>query len=266
MKDIIYKLTILNIKSELITMNINLTIDLQAVQMGIVRGEKFCGPPRERVTSEKYFRQAIQVYNKEGKLVDSGFVQINDYTDMCRMVRVCNKSKKSFHLFERWKHYGSDFYKTTEFIVTNLVTGNTVGIVEDSYVPTYTKNLNTLHGECCCFIGDLEKDEYSTVLLDCLNEYSNLNKPPTNQEAKKKFEEIEESCDCNLFEELEILDLFRNGHLDKERKDKLLNSLVCDCQNRPLDPELTEEQQARRAELRLKAQAEIEEIFSKKEE
>ena len=247
-------------------MNINLTIDLQAVQMGIVRGEKFCGPPRDRVTSEKYFRQAIQVYNKEGKLVDSGFIQINDYTDMCRMVRVCNKSKKSFHLFERWKNYGSDFYKTSEFTVTNLVTGNTVGIVED--VPTYTKILNKSHGECYCFIGDLEKDEYSTVLLECLNEYSNSNAPQEVQEAKKKIAEaeVEKRCDCNLFEELEILDLFRNGNLDKERKDKLLNSLVCDCQNKPLEPELTEEQQARRAELRLRAQAEIEEIFSKKEE
>jgi hypothetical protein len=112
----------------------------------------------------------------------------------------------------------------------------------------------------------LEKDEYSTVLLECLNEYSNSNAPQEVQEAKKKFAEIKERCDCNLFEELEILDLFRNGNLDKERKDKLLNSLVCDCQNRPLEPELTEEQQARTAELRLRAQAEIEEIFSKKEE
>lgn len=274
MKYIIYKEIILNILKAINKMtsnleNINLTIDLPAVQLGMIRGEKFYGPLRERVTGEKYFRQAIQVYNKEGKLVDSGFVQINDYTDMCRMVRVCNKSKKSFHLFERWEHYGSDFYKTEEFTVMELATGKIVGAVVDSYVPNFVKNVNTVFSEACCLVGDLEKDEYSTVLLECLNEYSNLNRPPTNL-AEKMFSEAAEedksSCDCNLLQYLEITDLFRNFEIDKEKKDMLLNSLVCNCQNKPLEPELTEEQQAARAELRLKAQAEIEEVLTKKEE
>jgi len=265
-----YKATILNIKSKLITI-MNTTTELknylQALQMGMVRGEKTYGDFRERVTCEKYFRQAIQVYNKEGKLVDSGFVQINDYTDMCQMVRVCNKSKKTFHLFERWMYCGSNFYKIPEFTVTDLVTGNTVEIVEDSYVPTYIKNLNTVLGECCCLIGNLEKDEYSAVLLECLNEYSNLNRPPVTPDLKQLFERIDaiRECDCNLFEKLEIQDLFRNGEIDKERRDMLHNSFVCNCQ-KPTEPELTEEQQAKRAELKLKAQAEIAETFSKKEE
>jgi hypothetical protein len=250
--------------------NINLTIDLPAVQLGLVRGEKYYGPSRERVTGEKYFRQAIQVYNKEGKLVDSGFVQINDYTDMCRMVRVCNKSKKSFHLFERWAHYGSDFYKTEEFTIIDLATGKTVGSVVDSYVPNFVKNVNTIFSEDCCLVGDLEKDEYSTVLLECLNEYSNLNMPQANLEFKKIFEKVqseerEECCDCNLLQYLEIEDLFRNGEIDVEGRDKLLNSLVCKCQ-KPLEPELTKEQQEARDQLRLKAQAEIAEVFTKKEE
>ena len=244
---------------------IDLKIDLPSVQLGMVRGEKFYGPVRERVTGEKYFRQAIQVYNKEGKLVDSGFVQINDYTDICRMVRVCNKSKKTFHLFERWEHYGSDFYKTVEFTVTDLATGNTVGAVLDSYVPNFVKNVNTVIGECCCLVGDLEKDKYSTVLLECLNEYSNLNRPPTLPEFKKNLEE--EACyDCNLLQHLEIDDLFRNGEINEEIKNSMLDSLVCNCQNKPIEPELTKEQQQARDQLRLKAQAEIAEVFTKKEE
>jgi hypothetical protein len=246
-------------------LDLNLTIDLPAVQLGLVRGENYYGPSRERVTGEKYFRQAIQVFNKEGKLVDSGFVQINDYTNMCRMVRVCNKSKKTFHLFEKWEHYGSDFYKTNEFSVRDLAIGNTVGSVVDSYVPNFVKNVNTVFSEACCLVGDLEKDEYSTVLLECLNEYSNLNRPPTNPEIKKIFEDSEDSCDCNLLQYLEIDDLFRNGEIDEERRDMLQGRLVCNCQ-KPLKPELTEEPQAARQQLRLKAQAEIAEVFTKKEE
>jgi hypothetical protein len=246
-----------------------LTIDLPSIKLGLIRGERIEGPFRQRVTGEKYFRQAIQIYNKEGKLIDSGFVQINDFTDMCRMVRVCNKSKKTFHLFERWEHYGSDFYKTDEFTVIDLATGNTVGTVVDSYVQEFIKNLSPVLGESCCYlVGDLEKDEYSTILFECLNEYSNSNAPQEVQEARKKFEEIKEikeSCDCNLLEELEIQDLFRNGEIYEEGRDMLYNSLVCNCQ-KPIKPELTEEQKAIRAELQLRAQAEIAEIFSKKEE
>jgi len=272
MNNIFYKATILNIKSKLIKMNTDLiidtglTINLPALQQALIRGDKIYGPSRERVTGEKYFRQAIQVYNKEGKLVDSGFVQINDYTDMCRMVRVCNKSKKTFHLFERWEHYGSNFSKTSEFTIIDLATGNTVGTVVDSYVQEFIKNLSPVLGEGCCYlVGDLEKDEYSTILLECLNEYSDSNAPQEIQEARKIFSEIKESCDCNLLEELEIQDLFRNGEIYEEGRDMLYNSLVCNCR-KPIKQELTEEQQAIRSELKLKAQSEIAEIFSKKEE
>ena len=230
-----------------------------------------CEPSTERITSERYFRQAIQVYNKEGKLVDSGFVQINNYSHICEnytdgweVVRVCSKSKKVFHLFERWEQSGSDFYKTPKFTVTDLVTGKTVGIVEDSYVLTYIKDMITLFGDSCYVVGDLKNDEYSTILLECLNEYSNLNKPPVSPYLKK-FERILD-CICNLSEKLEIEDLFRNGEIDEERRDMLNSSLVCGYCKKQIIPELTEEQQVRRAELRMKAQAEIAKSFSKKEE
>ena len=79
---------------------LDLKIKLPNEKLELTRGKKIGEGFRERKTSEKYFRQAIQIYNKRGELVDSGFVQINDYTDMFQMVRVCNKSKKLFHLFE----------------------------------------------------------------------------------------------------------------------------------------------------------------------
>ena len=247
----------------------SLRIDLPFVQKVMIRGEKIQGPFRERVTSEKYFRQLIQVYNKEGKLVDSGFVKINDYTNMCRMVRVCNKSKKTFHLFEKWEHYGPDFYKSKEFSVADLVTGNIVGAVIDSYVPDFIKNVNTVLGESCCFVGDLEKDEYSKVLLECLNEFSKSNAPQLPFGTSKIFdEEMKETCECNIFEKLDIEDLFRNGEIDEEKRDMLLNSLKCYCQNKPIETELTElteEQQEKINQLRLKAQAEIAEVLIKKE-
>ena len=245
-------------------LDLNLKIDLPSIQLGLIRGENLNGPARERVTGEKYFRQAIKVYNKEGKLVDSGFVQINDYTNMCRMVRICNKSKKLFHLFEKWDHYGSLFYKTNEFCVTDILTGNTVGAVIDSYVTNFVKNVNTVLGECCCIVGDLEKDEYSEVLLECLNEFSKSNAPELPFETSKIFHE--ENCGCNLFEKLDIEELFRNGEIAEEGREILLNNLNCYCQNKAIETELTEEQKVVRAELRLKAQAEIEEVFTKKEE
>lgn len=236
-----------------------LTIDLPSIQIGLIRGEKILGPSRERVTGEKYFRQALYIFNKEGNYVDSGFVQINDYTNMCKMIKICDKSKKILHLFEKWEHYGTKFYKSNNFSITDLVTGNTIGSLKADYVSEFTRDNK------CCFVGDLEKDEYSEILLECLNEYSSMNAPPRTYAYFKKDIEYK-MCDCHLLDKLEIDDLFRNGEIDEKRKCLLINSLVCDCQNKSLDPELTEEQQARRAELKLKAQSEIEEIFFKKEE
>ena len=91
---------------------LDLKIKLPNEKLELTRGKKIGEGFRERKTSEKYFRQAIQIYNKRGELVDSGFVQVNDYSNMCKMVKICNKSKKSFHLVERWEWYGSEFYKT----------------------------------------------------------------------------------------------------------------------------------------------------------
>ena len=245
-------------------MNLDLKINLPVINSGILRQQNYCGPVRERVTSEKYFRQGIQVYNKEGRLVDSGFIQINDYSDMCRMVRVCNKSTKIFHLCEKWQHYGSEFYKTDYFSITDLVSGNLIGKVPRENVSHLVGMRNVLYLESSCIIGDLEKDEYSKVLLECLDEYSKSNAPQLPPEIEKALSKAKENCDCNLLEFLEINELFRNCEIDQETKLNLQKGLTCECQ-RKAEPELTEDQKAVRAELKLKAQAEILQVFAKKE-
>jgi hypothetical protein len=136
---------------------------------------------RERTTGEKYFRQAIFVYNEKGQLVDSGFVQINDYTNMCKMVKVCNKSKKYFHFYERWEHYDNEFYKTDEYSIVDLVTGNNVGTTKATTVLQLIDIINQTTDNACCIVGDLEKDTYSEVLLKYLTEYSEINAPKYTQ-------------------------------------------------------------------------------------
>jgi hypothetical protein len=234
--------------------NDELIIDLSVLQKGLIRGEKIDGPSRERVTGEKYFRQALYIFNEEGKYVDSGFVQINDYTNMCKMIKVCDKSKKTLHLFERWEHYGTQFYKSDKFNITDLVSGNTVGSLKADYVPEFARDNK------CCFVGDLEKDEYSEMLLECLNEYSSVNAPPrTYSYFKKNFED--KMCDCNLLEKLDIYDLLKSGEIDEAEKQEMFKSLTCDCKNIPPKPELSREQKVERAELKLQAQSEIASVF-----
>jgi hypothetical protein len=231
-----------------------LTIDLPAVQIGLIRGEKNYGPFRERVTCEKYFRQSLYIFNEQGKYVDSGFVQINDYTNMCKMIKICDKSKKILHLFERWEHYGTKFYKSNDFSITDLVSGNTIGSLKADYVAEFA------HDNESCFVGDLEKDDYSEMLLECLNEYSSVNAPPRTYAYLKK-NLGDKMCDCNLLDKLEIYDLLKNGEINEEQKQEMFKSLICSCKNMPEKPELTEEEKIERAELKLQAQAEIAEVF-----
>ena len=132
---------------------------------------------RQRTTGEKYFRQSILVYNQNGDRVDSGFVQINDYTNMCKMVKVCNKSKKYFHFYERWEHYDNELYKTDEYSIVDLVTGNNVGTTKATTLLQLIDIINQTTDNACCIVGDLEKDTYSEVLLKYLTEYSEINAP-----------------------------------------------------------------------------------------
>lgn len=241
-------------------LNSDIIIDMSIIQPGLERQKNICGPPRERVTCEKYYRQAIQVYNKAGKLVDSGFIQINDFTDKCQMVRVCNKFTIAYHIFEVWEHFGTQFYKTSKYKITDLAKGNSVGTIESIYLDSFIEKIESKN---LCLIGDLVKDEYSKILLECLHEYSKSNEP----QNIKYFRNIgikNEKCGCNLFEYLDINDSFRNGEINETRRDMLLDSLFCDC-NKSLESVLTEEQKKVRAELKIKAQAEIAQVLSIKE-
>jgi len=103
--------------SETITsgLTISLKIDLPCIPRTLKREQCYCGPIREKVANEKYFRQAIFIYNKKGNYLDSGFVQINNYMDTCKMIRVLPKNKVKLHAFDRWEHYDSDFFKTDKY-------------------------------------------------------------------------------------------------------------------------------------------------------
>jgi len=230
-----------------------LTIDLQSVKIGMIREKKNYEIPRERITSEKYFRQAIYIFNEEGKYVDSGFVQINDYTNMCKMVKVLDKEKKFLHLFERWEHYGPKIYKSDKFSITDLVTGNTIGTLKSDYVDEFARNNKTY------FIGDLDKDEYSEMLFECLNEYSNVNMPQIPLAQLKNLGD--KTCGCNLVEELKINELLKNGDIYKEQEQLLIKSLKCSCKSIFQNQELGEEEKIKRAELKLQAQVEISNVF-----
>jgi hypothetical protein len=187
---------------------------------------------RQRVGDEKYFRQSIQVFNKAGKLVNSGFIQINDYTQNCKMVKVCNKHNCYLHAFERWEHYGTKFFKTDKFNIVALESGNvvdvTVGIPE--YITKHRNDDGELPDVYYSF-GDLERDMYSEVLLECLEEMSAINTPQhlrgfkqkciiENENSGKTIVEIERILKDELKKKAwyEIERVFAMNNLEQEKE------------------------------------------------
>lgn len=245
--------------TEVLVMNTDelLMIDLPMNQLGLVREVNVLAS-RERTSEEKYYLQAINIFCKESdKLEDSGFVQLNDYTDMCCMIRVLPKYKKCLHAFDCWEHYGNDFFKTDKFNIRDLTTFN---FVEECY---------ELPRDISC--NELKKDEnylYSKVLLDCLNEYSYANAPENIRKERENFKRIQPVIEenyncCKLFEQLDIQDAFDNNMITEEEKVKLLDNLKCDCiaNNSVIVYEESEEDKKIISEMRLKAKAEIAEMF-----
>jgi len=247
MLKIILKINIMN-NDSIIDTDLTIVLQINLIsENSLISTQKFA-ITRERTTGEKYFRQAIYVFNEEGKYVDSGFVQVNDYTKTCKMTKVCNKSKKYFHLYERWEHYKNNFNKSDKFNITDMITGNIIGVIQDTDVPNYVTSIN--EGEAC-FVGDLEKDEYSEVLLECLNDYSNIYAPEFPLTKLK----LKEACGCEL---LEVL----NGEV-LDGKQIVNKSTPCNCKKINFKPELTEEQRIKKEKLKLQAISEIIEVFSK---
>lgn len=246
-------------------MDLDLKINLSVIPNKIYR-EQYYEESRERLTCEKYFRQAIMIYNKEQKWVNSGFIQINDYTNMCRMVKVCNPYKKNLHFCEKWEHYGSQMNKTDEHTICDFSTGNMVGTVKSEYVIGFVKTVERIVGDVYCMVGDLERDQYSELLLECLNEYSDANKPPNDRLSSKKDEESLETCECNLLELLNINDKFNDGEIDENQQKYLTDALKCSCdfnnQTQPIRPELTEEEKVNRRIMKQHAKQEIKQVFA----
>lgn len=244
-------------------MNLNLKIDLSVIPTQISK-QNIYDTGRERLTCEKYFRQAITVYNKEGTMVKSGFIQINDYTNMCQMVRVCNSHKKNYHFCKKWEHNGPDLIETDEHTIIELSTGNAAGKVKSEYLPKFITTIEETIDDVCCMVNDLERDQYSELLLECLNEYSDANRPPINLQFSQIVEDLKEPCECNLLELLDIDDQFNRGKITNDKKEKLLSALKCECEYNPFKPELTEDEKANRAVMKEKARQEVEEVLTLK--
>ena len=231
-------------------MNLNLKIDLSVIPNKINREKKY-DTGRERLTCEKYFRQAITVYNKDQKMVKSGFIQINDYSNMCRMVRVCNPHKKNYHFCKKWEYDGPNMRITDQHTIIDLSTGNVVGLVKSECLSGFIKNIEETIDDISCMVDDLERDQYSELLLECLNEYSDRNRPPQHHLFTK------ESCDCNLLELLEIDDQYNSGDIDNDKKEELISALKCEYKTQPFKAELTEEEKANREIMKEKARQEV---------
>ena len=199
----------------------------------LVREPTQYGPGRDREGDEKYFRQAIQVFNKAGKLVDSGFIQINDYTNNCEMVKVCNKYKTYLHAFERWEHYGSEFFQTDKLNITDLKSGNIVKVEVPSYIVASRTLCELSDGESYTF-GNLDRDRYSEVLLECLEEISSENTPQHLREFRQKitFENpnllmsekgqiLKDGLRAKALKEIEEVFAMKNLEQDQEQEPKL---------------------------------------------
>lgn len=234
---------------------IGLKIDLTSIPKRITRQNNYCSPCTERMGDEKYYRHTIYVYNDEGKHVDSGFVQINDLSDMCKMIRVLSKNKIHFHAFDQIANYGSKLFKTGKYEIRDLATGSFIRELFElpNHIP----------------YGNLLKDEqyiYSQMLLECLEEYSLPNEPKHIRDYKKFVENNDDKiiC-CRLFERLDIDESFTNGEISEEEKNIMLSKLDCICESKLVESELSEHEKILRAELKLKAQTEIAEVFFEKE-
>ena len=198
----------------------------------LVREHTQYGPVRDREGDEKYFRQAIQVFNKAGKLVDSGFIQINDYTNNCEMVKVCNKFKTYLHAFERWEYDGSQFLQTDKINITDLKSGKIVKVGVPSYIVATGSLCELSDGESYTF-GNLDRDRYSEVLLECLEEISSANTPQHLREFRQKItfdnpnllmsekgQILKDTLRGQAFKEIEEVFAMKNLEQDQEQEPK----------------------------------------------
>jgi hypothetical protein len=233
--------------------NFGLKITMSCIPKRIMREERVCAPSRKRVGYEKYFIQSIYVFNENSQYVDSGFVQLNDYDDMCKMIRVLPKDTVCLHAFDQWAFCGSEFLKTGKYEIRDLASGS------------YIRELSELPYDIP--YGDLNKDEqyfYSEILLECLKKYGKANEPQHIRDFNKLVEnkDVKVVC-CRLFERLDIQESCDNGEISEEEKIQRFDNLTCICDVKSEDDNNVLSDEVKNSYL-LRAQEEIAEVFLNK--
>lgn len=191
---------------------------------------------RERVSNEKYYLQSSGVFDKNGILVDSGFVMLKRYSDF-EMVLMLNQKVVYPHAFEKWEHYGDTFYNTGEYKVVDLATSNVLSDwaydvnsrvlflkntnnVDESKCNLCKKKLSKYCQESKCVVvlepyeGDLVKDKYSVVLSQCLDEIS-------LQNGKNNAKEYTEFLEDKIQEQDKII-----GEVDDKMKEMAMEEII----------------------------------------
>jgi hypothetical protein len=225
----------------------NPTIEIPAGPISITRQQNILSF-RERQEEEKYYLQLITTFDETGTQIDSGFVQLNDYTKGCTMVRILNKFEKHLHIFKCWEHYGDQYLETEKYKIMDLATNrccndyHTYQEIETGLIDCELWGLvrcphkiETTAESRTPFHGDLERDIYSEALLECLEEHKAKNNPYKRQpEIETKTEtqaktELEAKLCCHLEEILNIEDACFQGLISRKEETKLINDLTCIC-------------------------------------
>ena len=234
-------------------LSFGLKISMSCIPKRMMREENVFESSRKKVGHEKYFTQSIYIFNENGKYVDSGFVQLNDYDNMCKMIRVLPKDTICLHAFDQWAYCGSEFLKTGKYEIRDLASGS------------YIRELTQLPDDIP--YGDLKKDEqylYSEILLDCLKKYGKLNEPQHVRDFNKLVEDkdVKVVC-CRLFERLDIQESCDNGEISEEEKIRMFDNLTCICNVKSQDDHNILSEELKNVYL-LRAQEEIAEVFLNK--
>jgi hypothetical protein len=195
---------------------------------------------RERLTHEKYYRQNIMLFDKNGILIDSGFVQINDYTNNCNMVKVLDKNKTYLHACQQWQYSGTQYSQTEFYDIYDLHTGNVIATIHRNYAKSLNIKyiLKNIDNDATLFIDDLQHDHLSNQILHAINNIHQQNRHRNNNNSDSRYQQEQHDdndndephvCDCRLFDFIDINHSLQYLHIDKQQHKQLLSNLTCIC-------------------------------------
>lgn len=198
---------------------------------------------RERTTHEKYYTQNITIFDQHGKLVDSGFIQVNDYTNMCRMVKVLDKNKTYIHACKKIEHYDSQTFVTEYYTLYDLLTNKIIGTIHRDIIGTHTLTqiIKNIDNDATLFVDDLIPDHLSKAILDIINSIHRDNNPnKIIQDSRYSFTHNDDNddnddteqhtvCDCRMFDVIDINHSLQHQHIDAQQHKRLLRKLECVC-------------------------------------